>query len=470
MRGEDIFDALGEIDAAAFNVYKKKKNKKRLLIASAVAVIVAMLVCVPLIWGSGSVKDPFVISAAEYPAMVQFPVDMDPNTDEYEDMYMKWWIEKNDIAKQYKDSIYYVDDFTSDVVAQFLSGYTEQNGVISPISLYMALGMLSEVTEGESRDQILSLLGTGSIDRTREATSAVWLSTYRDDGVSKILLSNSMWLDEGGRYNSKIADNVAQYYYASVFKGKMGSESYNERFRQWLSAETGGLLDEYLHNKGFNENTRLALASTVYFDTSWKSAFDKSKTESGMFASPLGDVECLYMNKTVESASLYCSDSFNAAGLALYGTGEMWFVLPDEGQSIDALISDGKMLDFIVDRASVNKIQMDINFKVPKFDVSADIDLRNGLMALGVTDIFSSDTMDQSFVSDNVCVSRALQSTRVKIDEERVEAASVTIMIEDSLGIPPNCESIDFFLDRPFIFFVTNEVGLPLFVGVVNQP
>lgn len=30
-------------------------------------------------------------------------------------------------------------------------------------------------------------------------------------------------------------------------------------------------------------------------------------------------------------------------------------------------------------------------------------------------------------------------------------------------------EEIEFILDRPFLFVITNRVGLPLFVGIVNQ-
>lgn len=35
---------------------------------------------------------------------------------------------------------------------------------------------------------------------------------------------------------------------------------------------------------------------------------------------------------------------------------------------------------------------------------------------------------------------------------------------------PPPDESVDFTLDRPFLFAITGDMDLPLFVGVVNQP
>ena len=29
---------------------------------------------------------------------------------------------------------------------------------------------------------------------------------------------------------------------------------------------------------------------------------------------------------------------------------------------------------------------------------------------------------------------------------------------------------VDFFLDRPFVFYITNDAGMPKFIGVVNNP
>jgi hypothetical protein len=33
----------------------------------------------------------------------------------------------------------------------------------------------------------------------------------------------------------------------------------------------------------------------------------------------------------------------------------------------------------------------------------------------------------------------------------------------------PLQDEIDFVLDRPFLFVITGEDGLPLFIGIVNQ-
>ena len=42
-------------------------------------------------------------------------------------------------------------------------------------------------------------------------------------------------------------------------------------------------------------------------------------------------------------------------------------------------------------------------------------------------------------------------------------------MAMEGATAPPE-EEVDFVLDRPFLFAVTSQDGLPLFVGIVHQP
>ena len=71
--------------------------------------------------------------------------------------------------------------------------------------------------------------------------------------------------------------------------------------------------------------------------------------------------------------------------------------------------------------------------------------------------------------ADGVFLSRAEHAARVAIDEEGVTAAAYTVMMEAGAAEPPD-EEIDFTLDRPFVFAITSQDGLPLFIGVVNTP
>lgn len=62
------------------------------------------------------------------------------------------------------------------------------------------------------------------------------------------------------------------------------------------------------------------------------------------------------------------------------------------------------------------------------------------------------------------------QIARVKVDEQGVEAAAVTLMADNAGAAPPEDSAICVMdLDRPFIFLIKAE-NTVLFVGVVENP
>ena len=114
----------------------------------------------------------------------------------------------------------------------------------SPVNTYMALAMLAEVTDGESRQQILDLLEAGDLKTLRAHGENIWRLCYSDDGAVTSIPANSLWLRDGMEYNQNTLDLLAQHYYASSYRGEMGSEEYDRALQTWLNEQTGGLLKE----------------------------------------------------------------------------------------------------------------------------------------------------------------------------------------------------------------------------------
>ena len=380
-----------------------------------------------------------------------------------------------------------LDGFISSTTTQFLSGAGEENRVYSPINVYMALSMLAETAGENSRTQILNLLGVGSIEALRTRAYTLWRDNYRDDGAVTSLLANSLWLRDGMTYSQSTLDALAEHYYASSFSGAMGSEEYNQALRDWINAQTNGLLAEQAQGLEMAPETVLALASTIYFKAAWDNEFSKELTETDTFHAPSGGVDADFMRKTLES-SFYWGDNFTAVQLRFQRGGSMWLVLPDEECSVDELLQSGEAMDFLLspkyDQYDENgKVTregwtgqkfLNINLSMPKFDVSSDLDLIAGLKELGVTDVFDYTVSNfaplGASTDDPIYVSQAKHAARVKVDEEGCEAAAYTVMIAECGAAMPPDEEVDFVLDRPFLFAVTGDSGLPLFVGAVNQP
>ena len=166
-------------------------------------------------------------------------------------------------------------------------------------------------------------------------------------------------------------------------------------------------------------------------------------------------------------------EGFSAVAQQLENGGAMWFVLPDEGTDVASLLQDDEAMTFLTSGQNnwSNQKSTLVNLVVPKFDISAQLTLREDLEALGITDVFRPDVSDFSPMTgamDGIFLSQAQQGIRVSIDEEGCAAAAYTVMMMAGAAMPQ--DEVDFILNRPFLFAVTGADGMILFMGVVNQP
>ncbi len=369
----------------------------------------------------------------------------------------------------------------------FLGGRTGENRIYSPLNTYMALAMTAELTAGESRAQIMAVLGETDLETLREQARELWKQNYRDGQGGKSLSATSLWMDDAIRYERDTLKVLAENYYASSFSGKLGSPGMDRALQLWLNDQTGGMLAdrasaESTHRSG-TEADVLTLASTVYFTGKWNDKFDKSDTYPQVFHAPGGDITSDFMHQQRMKGVYYWFDSFAAVPQSFTSNAVMWYILPDEGVTPEELLQDPQLLAFLTaeDRRGDyqdNSKYLFVNLAVPKFDVSAEVEMTEGLRSMGITDIFDytvSDftplTRDEAMEEMGVWLSQAKQATRVLIDEQGCEAATyIKFQFGAGTGAPPTDE-VDFVLDRPFLFAVTNSTnGLPLFVGIVNQP
>ena len=409
-------------------------------------------------------------AAPVYPQMVRCPQITDfANSKDYQtamDAYKAAQKAQYNQPDGYADSL---KNFFSSSIAQFLQG--EGNTAYSPLNVYMAMAMLAETTGGNSRQQILDLFGVETIEELRTQAGHVWNAHYCDDGRSTILMANSLWLDHQFPYHQEAADRLAQYYYASTFHGDLGTEALNQQLREWLNANTGGLLKEQADNVKLSRDAVFALASTIYFTASWTDGFYKENTYDETFHAPTGDIQTPFMPQTRRD-TYYRGTNFGAICLSLSGRNLMWLILPDEGFTTEDILKSDEYLQLTLDPGSWHGIIYDIHLSLPKFDVVQQQDLIQGMKQLGVTDIFDPSISDFSSISNTagLYVSQINHAARVTIDEKGCTAAAFTVIEAAADSAPGRVEELYFTLDRPFLFLVTSRDHLPLFAGVVKQP
>ena len=385
----------------------------------------------------------------------------DDNWDDYDAAYTEYMEALQKMGKGDRPDDGAVRRFADRTVGKIFTG--GENTVYSPISLYVALGMLTELTDGETKQQVMGLLGAADTEALRQQIKDLWLSVYRDDDAV-CRLANAAFLRENADVKQSATDTLAEWYYASSYRVPMGTEEADKAIASWLNQQTGGLLSEETGDIRTVEENLLRLYNTIYYKAGWQDTFESSRTETDTFTAADGSKQQVDFMHRTDEGTYRKGEGYTAAPKSLK-CGRMVFVLPDEGVTPESLLARDGFLTELTGEYSM----ADVVWSVPRFDVKTSVDLKDILKALGVTDAFEADKADFTPLTDNIAyVSSVMQAARVKIDEEGVEAAAYTEIVAKSDGAPEPSPVVEMNLNRPFAFVIFDGNDVPLFVGTVQ--
>lgn len=341
----------------------------------------------------------------------------------------------------------------------------ERNEVYSPVSLYVALGMLTELADGETKQQVMDLLGMSDSETLRQWTKALWQQLYHDERDSALWLGNAAFLNENMAFYKEPLDVLAEDYYASSYQVPMGSKAADKAVAAWLNRQTNDLLADDTKAIETKESDLLRLYNTIYYKAAWQEAFFEGATKQDIFTAADGTEQRTdFMHISIEGAPVARGEGYRCASLYLKDGGEMTFYLPDEGVTVEELLQRKNILSELL---PVNAEEVRVNWSVPKFDIRASLELNDALQALGVTDAFDAVKADFSPLTEQAAyVESVNQAARVRIDEEGIEAAAFT-EVQAGAGAPQELDEEEMNLNRPFLFAIWKD-GAPLFIGAVQ--
>lgn len=374
------------------------------------------------------------------------------------------------LRQKYANSDTDLADFYKRTAAEFLlAGERNENAAYSPLNVYMALAMMAETAGGETRNEVLDLLGADSIEELRENASKLFLMNYYDNDLMVSIPAASLWVNSrfGPALKKEALGRLSGDHHASVYKGDMSDPAFTELFRDWMNENTGGLLEDQINEMELSPEDLMRIVSSIYFRVCWLDKFSKNDNTEELFHSPTGDESVTFMHGG--GNAFYETEGFSVVKKDLQDAG-VWLVLPDEGTSLDELVESGRALDLVLSGGEEARVDgAIIHLHMPKFDVETRLDLREGLMRLGVKSCFTTDADFTPLTDANgVYVSSVDHGVRVIADEEGVSAAAY-VMLPYAGAMPPQRE-VEFTLDRPFMFVITGADGTPLFMGTVYHP
>ncbi|MCI8454110.1 MAG: serpin family protein [Lachnospiraceae bacterium] len=356
----------------------------------------------------------------------------------------------------------------------------KSNIVYSPLGLYFSLAVAAEGAEGETRKELLNLLGYPYAENlsadAKEAFEAIYhvpneknnkkdeFGEYPAESRYCLRLATSLWADEDLGLKETFSGHAAQYFYADSFEGDLQTEKMQTLMADWVKDRTGGVLA--LPNTASGAEELLSLRNVVYFYDEWLDRFQVEATKTDSFMRRDGsEVSCEFMNRREESHAFRKGENFTSSRVSLK-SGSVLFILPDEGVDVHELVKSPKALSAVLYEDG-GKTTGEVIWKIPKFSYGSHVELSGILKDLGIKKAFSD--ADFSNISDvsPLFLSQITQNVHIGIDENGVEATAFTELSWAGAAMPVG--RAEMILDRPFLYAVFHR-GQVLFLGICEDP
>ena len=353
------------------------------------------------------------------------------------------------------------------------------NTFASPFSLYMALAMLTNGAENNTKTELLNALGISDFNDWNNKAKAL-LNGSADDSVI-LNIANAAWIGRIDIPSENIDRDfilpIKTYYNGEVKKNvDMASQEFVNEVNHWADEKTNGMIKEIL-DRPPGADTAFVLANAVYFLGKWCAPFDTKSTYEKEFKGVKGNKKVSMMSKHSTSAKYFKDDRF--AGVEL-GYGDGTYVMDvllsaDESKTTGAVwnaLSADEQLKEIENFKTAGSKEI-ATLEIPKFEMESSFEdeLIATMKNLGINDAFDADRADFGKIGKRIVVDKIKQKAKVKVSEEGTEAAAVTVIVgKNATAVRPTENKIEFIADRPFIFIIRDTLsGMILFIGEVND-
>jgi len=358
----------------------------------------------------------------------------------------------------------------------------EENPVLSPVSVYLAMGMTGLGAAGDTLQEFHTVMGGKVHEAAEQLIQKLPRGTMPEGKVSKeetretvLSLANSAWVDNSLAPLDSWLTAVSEKYNAEVYHGELSDQGTMKQMNGWIKHKTNGMIENFL-SKPLEPDTCLALFNTVYFYGQWRSEFSAGATQKDAFTLENGTEQQVDMMRKNRTHLYYVMGEDWDGAVLPYRDGKTVFAAlkPTADQSVREMFDSFSEDDL----KSVLEVEATTyaNLKLPKFEVTFDKELNEALINMGLQSAFDPDTADFSElgISDmgNIYISLVRQKAVIAVDEKGTEAAAVTMVTQKATSAaPPKEEPIDVFFDKPFLYMIVDvEQQMPVFMGIMDCP
>ena len=351
-----------------------------------------------------------------------------------------------------------------------LFGATHENGrntLISPLSVLCALAMTANGAEGETLEQMETVLGMSRNELNLYLYS--YMSSLPRGDRYKLSLANSIWFrdDTAFNVNPSFLQTNADYYGADIYKSPFDRQTLWD-VNNWVKDKTDGMIPKILDK--IPDETVMYLINALAFEAQWSSIYETNQVRDGKFTKEDGtkqNVELMY-----DSVGVYLEDDLATGFIKSYSGGKYAFaaLLPKAGVTVDEYVSslDGSHLNALLSEPEC----VTVNTAIPKFENEFESEMSQILKSMGMTEAFMPASADftslGTWSGENIYIGRVIHKTYIQVGERGTKAGAVTVVGMDKFAGSDPGEIKQVYLDRPFVYMLIDcENNIPFFIGTL---
>ena len=341
-----------------------------------------------------------------------------------------------------------------------------KNVVVSPFSAYEALSMVANGAAGQTKAQIVQMLGVKGDDlkRFNDRNHAVMQSLNKNTAV-RMEVANALYSDTKVPFKPTFTDLCLRVYNAEAHSENFADPGTVIKINSWCDQKTHGKIKTILDR--LSPDDKLVLLNSVYFKGLWLLPFKPDSTLPRDFKLLGGGTKQVPMMYQKNEFKYLNGPGFQAVALPYLGGKQVMYVfLPTGGSDYPKFVAS-----FTPDNWQkwMNGFEIqNVQITMPKYKVAFENKLNTTLKKMGMTDAFGGGANFSEMCNLPVNISRVLQKTFIEVDEKGTEAAAVTAVEGecDALHAEPKIVA-----DHPFVVALTDrDTNEILFLGSIVDP
>ena len=350
-------------------------------------------------------------------------------------------------------------NFAVKAATKTLESASNQDTVVSPLGIAIALSMLYKGSAGSTKKEMEWALTLGpNDDKELDEHIQKWTTILKDNDVN---IANGMWANGNNILHPEFIKSMQKYYDAESSSLEFSNIQSVKDINNWVNTKTDGCIDEIISS--LSSQDKVVIANAIKVKKEWLEQFNPSNTTIQAFYLKDGTIKG-HKSMTKKSKYKVCiEDNFSYIEIPYKDNLRMHTVMPKKA---------GAMLrNFSID--NLNKVkskatEQEIILNLPKFNVDSTVDLKHSIAYHGISKIFgnSADLSGMSPMGKELFISALNQRNNIEVNEKGTKLASSTVAVAGCKGI---YRPLSIEINRPFIFAICSHgIDAPLLIGHIT--